>query len=82
MSWHAFGQWMMPRALDVEPFLARAFGSTGLLQGGVSDYLVALAIGLAFPLMRYLTDRHVYRVSRGACAPLLWLLLLWRCSCC
>lgn len=62
LSWKQWGEWLAPRALDVEPLLERAFKGTGLLQGGVSDYLVALAVACAFPVMRYLMDRHVYGV--------------------
>ncbi|KAI7844373.1 hypothetical protein COHA_002171 [Chlorella ohadii] len=73
LSWKEWGEWLAPRTLDVEPLLERAFKGTGLLQGGVSDYLVALAVACAFPVMRYLMDRHVYgplahwvlRVPRG-----------------
>lgn len=63
LSWKEWGEWLAPRAVDVEPLLERAFKGTGLLQGGVSDYLVALAVACAFPIMRYLMDRHVYGVS-------------------
>lgn len=58
--------WMQQHAPDVEGLLARAFGGTGLLRGGTSDYVMALAIACAFPLMRYIMDRRVYGVSCGA----------------
>ena len=60
LSW---GPVLMARAPDVEGLLARIFGGTGLLQGGTSDYLTALAVACAFPLMRVIMDRKVYGVS-------------------
>lgn len=73
--------WMMQRAPDVEGLLAAAFGGTGLLQGGLSDYVLALAIAIAFPIMRWIMDRKVYGVSGAATAPAgprhrWWVLLL------
>ena len=53
----------MARAPDVEGLLERIFASTGLLQGGASDYITALAVACAFPLMRFIMDRKVYGVS-------------------
>lgn len=61
-SWKAVGEWMMVRAPDVEGLLERAFAGTGLLQGGASDYAVALAVACCFPLMRWIMDRNVYAV--------------------
>ena len=55
--------WMMDRAPDVEGVLARAFGGTGLLRGGASDYVLALVVALTVPLMRWIMDRRVYGVS-------------------
>jgi len=57
-----WGEWMMARAPDVEGLLAGVFKGTGLLQGGMSDYVMALAIACAFPVMRVIMDRHVYGV--------------------
>lgn len=56
----------MAHAPHVEPALAAAFGGTGLLQGGASDYVMALAIACAFPLMRVVMDRCVYSVRGWA----------------
>ncbi|KAL4425801.1 hypothetical protein ABPG75_009817 [Micractinium tetrahymenae] len=53
-------QWAMSRAPDVEGLLAHVFKGTGLLQGGFSDYVMALAIACAFPIMRFVMDRNVY----------------------
>lgn len=65
-SWKAMGDWVMPRAPNVEGLLGSMFGGTGLLQGGVSDYIIALAVACAFPFMRWLTDRYVYGVRCAA----------------
>ena len=51
---------------NVEPLLARLVAGTGLLQGGPADYLLALAIAVAFPLCRFALDRTLYTVSRPA----------------
>lgn len=73
MEASSWAEWMMQRAPDVEGVLARAFKGTGLLQGGASDYVMALAVACAFPIMRYIMDRNVYgplvrrvlRIPRG-----------------
>ena len=62
LSW---GPALVARAPDVEGLLERIFAGTGLLQGGASDYITALAVACAFPLMRFIMDRKVYGVSEG-----------------
>lgn len=37
------------------------------LQGGFSDYVMALAIACAFPIVRYIMDRRVYGVRGRHC---------------
>ena len=61
LSW---GPALMARAPDVEGLLARIFRGTGLLQGGTSDYITALAVACACPIMRFIMDRKVYGVSQ------------------
>ena len=63
LSFKTFGDWMMPRAPDMEALLARAFKGTGALQGGGGDYALALAIACAFPVMRLVMDRLAYAVG-------------------
>jgi hypothetical protein len=58
-----WAQWMLERSPDVEGLLQSIFHGTGLLQGGASDYLLALAIACAFPVVRLIMDRKVYGVS-------------------
>ncbi|KAL4859864.1 LAG1 longevity assurance 1 [Chlorella vulgaris] len=53
-------EWMMAHAPDVEGTLGRVFNGTGLLRGGASDYVTALAVACAFPVMRFIMDRCVY----------------------
>jgi hypothetical protein len=57
--------WLQHHAPDVEGLLASAFRGTGLLNGGASDYVIALACACAFPIMRFIMDRRVYGVSPG-----------------
>ncbi|PSC76914.1 LAG1 longevity assurance-like protein 3 isoform B [Micractinium conductrix] len=52
--------WMLARAPDVEGLLERLFAGTGLLNGGNSDYITALMVACAFPLMRFIMDKLVY----------------------
>lgn len=59
-QWQQLGAWMQVHAPDVEGTLASVFDGSGLLQGGASDYVMALAVACAFPIMRYITDRAVY----------------------
>lgn len=66
MEERPWADWMQRRAPDVEGLLARLFSGSGLLQGGASDYAMALAIACAFPAMRFFMDRCVYGV-RSAC---------------
>ena len=56
-------QWLQQRAPDAERWLAAAVGGTRLLQGGAADYAVVFAVACAFPVMRLIMDRAVYRVS-------------------
>lgn len=49
-------------AFDFDGWLESMVRGTGLLQGGVADYLLSLMIAFAFPVIRYLLDRSVYDV--------------------
>ena len=50
-----------------EPRIRAAVKGTPLLQGGPADYWLALAIAVAFPLVRLLLDATVYDVSVTKC---------------
>jgi hypothetical protein len=52
---------------DIDSALASAVKGTPLLQGGRADYWLALAIAVAFPLVRLLLDATVYDVSVTKC---------------
>jgi hypothetical protein len=67
MEEKTWADWMQQQAPDVEELLARIFDGSGLLQGGASDYVMALAIACAFPIMRFIMDRRVYGVRWFAC---------------
>lgn len=46
-----------------EAWLSRVVAGTDLLNGGQVDYLLVLAIGLAFPFLRLILDRTIFDVS-------------------
>jgi hypothetical protein len=48
---------------DIDSLLARLFAGTSFLYGHFSDYVLALIIAAAFPLMRLLLDKTIYEVT-------------------
>ena len=57
-----WAQALQQYAPDAERWLVAAFKGTGLLQDRSSDLVLAAAIALAFPAVRWLMDRSVYEV--------------------
>lgn len=47
---------------DIDGFLGRLFADTSFLYGHLPDYVLALFIAAAFPVMRFLLDRTLYEV--------------------
>ncbi len=48
---------------DIDAILTHIFKGTSLLQGHSTDYLLSLAIAVAFPFVRLVLDKSVYDVS-------------------
>jgi len=47
---------------DIDDLLAAAVNGTDLLKGNNIDYLLALLIAVAFPIVRWILDRTLYDV--------------------